>query len=288
MNGNLSYYIGYYSPTIIGGLLLVYGIRANYLGLETELILHSKSKKAHSVIKWIGFALSALLFASDLFAVIDNWLSFDIFTLLTMVGALALLVYTLFYMYKKPSCLFSAAMIFVGSAYIYGIISSIPYYILRLSNADYALSYIFMGILPTFAVGILYIVSAVLLYKEDYSVKIIKSLGYTILALEILSNVVGNTIIYQSILAAILIAIPNLWFAVVVMLYMSVLKINSLRDMPVTTEPECAVAGNIFREIVMPEGGWKCECGRVHQKYETSCICGKTKIESQKHNVIEQ
>ena len=27
----------------------------------------------------------------------------------------------------------------------------------------------------------------------------------------------------------------------------------------------------------MPSGGWACDCGRVHNAYESSCVCGKTK-----------
>jgi len=30
----------------------------------------------------------------------------------------------------------------------------------------------------------------------------------------------------------------------------------------------------------LPEGGWRCSCGRGHPKYETSCICGKTKTDN--------
>lgn len=30
--------------------------------------------------------------------------------------------------------------------------------------------------------------------------------------------------------------------------------------------------------------GWQCSCGRVHPKYETSCICGKSKFDNLKPN----
>ena len=29
----------------------------------------------------------------------------------------------------------------------------------------------------------------------------------------------------------------------------------------------------------VPASGWKCKCGRIHQSYETSCVCGTTKME---------
>lgn len=31
-------------------------------------------------------------------------------------------------------------------------------------------------------------------------------------------------------------------------------------------------------------GGWTCTCGRKHQNYETSCICGVTKASLQKNS----
>ena len=36
-------------------------------------------------------------------------------------------------------------------------------------------------------------------------------------------------------------------------------------------------------EIVL-DGGWRCFCGRVHQKFESSCVCGKTKAECKNKN----
>lgn len=288
VDGNLGYYIGYYSPTIIGVLLMAFGIRANYIGLETELVLHRNSKKTHTVVKWIGFALSVLLLLGNLYSIITDGPGFDIFTLLNLLGMLALSVYSLFYMYKKPSCLFSTAMIFVGSAYVYGVVSDIPYYIMYLSDTDYFIPYLYMGILPRLITGILYIVAATILYKEDFSVKVVRVLGWTIFALEVFCNVAAYTILFNDMMSAILLALPDLPFAVVVMLYMSVLNVNTLRDVPMTTEANDTITVNGVKEMPLSEGGWKCECGRVHQKYETSCICGKTKNESKKHVAIEE
>ena len=34
-------------------------------------------------------------------------------------------------------------------------------------------------------------------------------------------------------------------------------------------------------EQQFPDGsGWKCSCGRIHPKFETSCICGKSKFDN--------
>ena len=36
----------------------------------------------------------------------------------------------------------------------------------------------------------------------------------------------------------------------------------------------------IQKSVPMPQGGWQCSCGRNHQAYETSCICGMTKAKA--------
>ena len=38
-------------------------------------------------------------------------------------------------------------------------------------------------------------------------------------------------------------------------------------------EPEEDLSGGV------PQGGWRCHCGRVHPGYESSCVCGKSKSE---------
>ena len=35
-----------------------------------------------------------------------------------------------------------------------------------------------------------------------------------------------------------------------------------------------------FVAAPVPGAGWRCSCGRPHPKYETSCICGKSKFDS--------
>lgn len=39
-----------------------------------------------------------------------------------------------------------------------------------------------------------------------------------------------------------------------------------------------------FVAAPVPDAGWRCSCGRVHPKYETSCICGKSKFDNLKPN----
>lgn len=281
-NPDLWFNIGFYSPAITGILLLIFGSRDYRNEIYSELILHSNSKKFHTVIKWVGFVLSTLLFIYYLLAFISSWSDFNIFTILNIFGFLSFSVYSLFYMYKKPSCLFSATMIFIGVAYIYGIISNLTYYILYLPDADYFVPYVFTGILPRLAAGILYIAIASIIHKESFSAKTIKVLGWTVFALEILNRVVSSIVVLQSIYFADLVGLVYLLFVIILMLYLSVFKINTLRDASAPVVNRETVYQSIYQVNSAPSytDGWQCSCGRAHPKYETSCICGKSKFDN--------
>lgn len=289
---NLGFYIGFYSPTIIGITLLIFGSRAYRNQIYSKLILHSNNQKIHTAIKWVGFTSSAILFVFYLVFFIVGRFNFNIITIANLLGMLAFSVYSLFYMYKKPSCLFSTALIFIGVAYIYEIISKSSYYILYLSQKDYYVPYVFTGILPRLIAGTLYIVAATIVYKETFSVKSIRNLGWIIFALEILSRVVSNIVMLQSIDFADPLVLTDFLFVIVVMLYMSVLKVNSLRD-----SPKPIVESNhyfaqrteqSFDATPAPNTGWRCSCGRPHPRYETSCVCGKSKFDSIPHVQSEE
>ena len=284
VGGNLGYYIGFYSPAIIGIALLVYGSRAYRNGIYSELVLHTKSKKIHTVIKWVGFTVSTLLFIYYLLYFITNLSDFNIFSLFNLFGTLAFSVYALFYMYKKPSCLFSTTLVFIGVSYIYGIISKLTYYILYLPEADFFIPYIFTGVLPRLIAGILYIVIATIVFKENFSVNSIKALGWIVFVLEFLSRVVSSFVVMQRFYLGDLVSLVYLLFVVILMLYTSVFKINTLRNgaAPVfeyNHYPE-QQAEPSFESIPVPDARWRCSCGRPHPRYETSCICGKSKFES--------
>ena len=36
-------------------------------------------------------------------------------------------------------------------------------------------------------------------------------------------------------------------------------------------------------QLPLPEGGWRCKCGRPHAPYVSDCVCGCTKKEAQNH-----
>ena len=283
-SGNLGYYIGFYSPAIIGIALLVFGFRAYRNEIYSALVLHSKSKKIHTVVKWVGFTVSTLLFIYYLLYFITNLSDFDIFSLFNLFGTVAFSVYALFYMYKKPSCLFSATLVFVGVAYIYGIISNLSYYILYLPDADFFIPYVFTGILPRLFAGILYIVVATIVFKEIFSTNTVKVLGWIIFALEFLNRVVSSIVVMQSLYLGDLVSLVYLLFVVILMLYTSVLKMNTMRAGS-TPDVENKYYSkqkteHSFESIPVPDAGWRCSCGRPHPRYETSCICGKSKFES--------
>ena len=276
----IAYIIGFFLPTIIGIALLIFGSRAYRNQLYSELILHRKSRKIHTVTKWVGFVLSTLLFVYYLLSFIYYWPEPDIFALLNMVGTLSFSVYSLLYMYKKPCCLFSSALIFMGVAYIYGIISNLSYYFLYLPDTDHFIPYVLTGILPRSIAGILYIVVAVILHKEVFSVKAVKLLGWTIFALEILNKVVLRIIVWQGVYLGDLPSLIYLLFVIVLTLYMSVFRINTLPNSLKTTDQRLDRRnGPPSNMMSVPASGWRCNCGRPHHRFETSCVCGRSKYD---------
>lgn len=277
---NIGYYIGYYLPAIGGVFLLIFGGRACGNGIYSKLILHNKNKKIHTVMKWCGFALSTFLLLCNLLTFIISWDEIDVLSILNILGFLSFSVYTLFYMYKKPSCLFSAALIFVGVAYIYGICRNIAYYVLYLPDEEYFVPYIFTGILPTIAAGILYIIIASIIHKECFSVKVIRVLGWAVFALETLSRVVCNIIVLQSGYFTDYLGMIYFAYITILMMYICVFKVNTLAAVPSRGSGSKFDESSDFPSIIVPVNttGWQCGCGRVHPAYETACVCGKSKF----------
>lgn len=230
MPADFWYQVGFYSPAIIGFLLLVFGIRAHSNELYSKIVLHKNEKKIHTIIKWVAFAISTLFFVTCLLTLIENLSEIDFTNLFLLFATLALSVYSLFYMYKKPSCLLSTALIFMGVSYIYEILIGGVTYMMLYEEAGFLGAYIFANLAPGLIAGILYIVVAVKLYKEDFSIPVVKVLGWVILALEILSQWVFLIIICQEFFITTLVRLPYLLLVTALAFYISVLKLNSLRD----------------------------------------------------------
>lgn len=219
---NPGYYLGLYAPGIVGIVLLVFGIRAYRKKLYSKLILHSRRRKISAVIKWLGIIVSTLLL---IIYILTGIPTIRLELLLNLFGALSFCVYALFYMDKKPSCLFSTALIFLGVGYLYTLISNAYYYMLFGTDL-----YFYTSILPRLLAGVLYIVVAAIVFREKFSVTGVKILGWIIFALEILHRVVCGVLITQGIYFMSLYNLLELLFVMIVALYLSVLKINTLQE----------------------------------------------------------
>ena len=242
--------IGFYSVGITGIILLIYGIRAYSKGFYSQLILHSRTKKIHTITKWILFSITTLLFVFYVLSFISSWPYFNFFTILMIFATLSFALYLLLYAYKKPSCLFSTALIFTGVAYLYGIINSLTYYILYLSDMDNYILYVILGIIPRLITGILYIVIAAKLYKEKFSINVIKVLGWIAFCLEFTNRVLCDLLVFQSFYFYNISLILNILLIVGLLLYLSVFKMNTLRDITVEDDVDtirfCRKCGSLL------------------------------------------
>lgn len=212
--------------------MLIYGIRAYSNGFYSQLILHSRTKKIHTISKWILFCITILLFVFYVLSFISWWHDFNLFTVLMIFATLSFALYLLLYVYKKPSCLFSASLIFMGVAYLYGLSSNLMYYILYLSDMHKDL-YVILVIIPRLITGIMYIIIATKLYKEKFSVNVIKVLGWLAFGLEFTNRVLYSLIVFQRFYFYDISDILYVLFIVGLLLYLSVFKMNTLRHITV-------------------------------------------------------
>ena len=216
------YYVGLYGPGIVGLALLIFGVLAYRKGLYSKLVLHEGNSKFAKVMKWGGFAVSGLLML--VYAVSNmRYLTFD--ALLPLLGTVAFCVYSLEYMGKKPSCLFSAVLILIGVTYLYSLITNAYFYSLFVT-----MPFVIMSIVPQLLAGILYIVIAVMIYWEKFPILVVKILGWVVLALELLPRVAYSLVMTQTIYLRDVGALLELLFVVVLALYISALKINTLKN----------------------------------------------------------
>ena len=58
---NAGYNSGFYTVGIVGIVLFIFGINAYKKGLRSQLVLHTKSRKFHTVFKWVMFVVTSLL-----------------------------------------------------------------------------------------------------------------------------------------------------------------------------------------------------------------------------------
>ena len=255
-SSDIWYNIGFYSIGVVGVILLIFGIKAYKKGLRSQLVLHTKSRKFHIVIKWIMFIITAFVCVDYSISFIQNFDNFNIYTLLIVFAALAFAVYLLFYIYKKPSCLPSTCLIFMGIAYLYGILSNMTYYLIYASEYDFWTTMLIFRIIPQLIVGILYIILATKLYKEKFSVNAVKVIGWVAFVLEfsnviiypILISIEYGFIFYFYNISSLLYAL----FVLGLLLYISAFKINTLKQRKVYDTADmvrfCRKCGNALLE----------------------------------------
>lgn len=241
-DGNILYTvafgIGFFSIGITGTMLLFYGMKAHSDALRSQLVLHIRTNKVHTTIKWITFGISAILFTVYLWVFVYYLSYFDIFLLLMIFVNFSFMLYMLFYVYRKPCCLFSTVLTLMGVAYLY-------LFIVNSNSIKYMDSYSLYFMLK-FVIGILYIIIATKLYKENFSVKTIRWLARIAFVIELISLIIDviesdyshifNINVYNSIDTAILaLSIFSYYIYPIVLsfcifLYTGVLGINTLQE----------------------------------------------------------
>lgn len=226
---SIGFNIGFYSMGIVGIVLLIFGIAVYSEGSCSHLILHKKSKKFHTVVQYVAFSLTALLFLGYLLSFINSLPDIDFSALLMICGMLSLAIYLLFYLYKRPSCLFSASLIFISIGYLYELYSYFTYYMLVLSKMANSNLYVIFGIIPRLITSILYLIIAVRIYKEMFSVKFIKTMGLIAFALEFSNRILCNIIVFRSFYFRDWGILLSDLLPVVLLMYISIFEINTLR-----------------------------------------------------------
>lgn len=219
--------VGFYSVGVAGAILLFYGVRACSGGLCSQLILHNKTKTLHAVARWVMFSISTFLLVFYVISFINSWPDINVFTILMIFATLSFAVYMLLYVYKKPCCLFSTALIFTGFACLF---SSLTLYTSFLLDIDNYGIYVIFKFVPNIIAGVLYIIIAVKLYKEDFSVNVIKVLGWTAFALEFINRVLCDLIIFKNFYFYNLSSVLFVLLTVGILLYTSVFEMNTLKE----------------------------------------------------------
>ena len=216
---------GFYTTGIVGIVLVAFGISAYKKGLRSQLILHTRSRKSHTVIKWVAFVITILLFVYYLITFITTFSDLNIYAFLMIFATLSFALYLLLYLYKKPCCLLSTSLIFIGISYLYSSVGNMIFSLLYLPDMnDWPLVAIFR-IVPKLIAGILYMVIASKLYKENFYAQVIRAIGWVTFVMEfsvgILYPVLIGSIYYFNLF--------HVLFTIVLLIYISVFKINTLK-----------------------------------------------------------
>lgn len=169
----------YFGTGICGIVLLIFGLQAYKKGERPAFVLHVCTRKIHTVIRWVCVGLVLLIFLYSILRFVCFWQYNSVsIMLLQILSAAFLLVYLLFYIGKRPSYVFSAALILVGIMYLFRGVNLFANYILYFSTWESAAVLSWSRVYSFYMIGILYIVLAVKFYREKYTGRWIRIFGW--------------------------------------------------------------------------------------------------------------
>ena len=181
---DIGMFLGDNAFIIIGILLLIFGFKAYNSKDTATVVLHSYTKKSFTVIKYISFFLLLIRPVFQSIYIFENIsYVFNVSFILDFILLILIFIYLLFYINKNPCFLFSAALLFEVISYIYSSATT-------LNNSIYCLDHInffFAESCTLLLLGIIYIILAIKLYKEKFSSLFIKILGYSSLAVYLIT-----------------------------------------------------------------------------------------------------
>jgi putative Ca2+/H+ antiporter (TMEM165/GDT1 family) len=163
---------------------MVFGIKAYKTGETAKLILHESRK----VPKWIFSVLMVLLLIVGIIDNLPSMLAFD--AIWYLFAAISMIVYLLSHQGKKPSFLFSATAICTGCACILiPLGNSIDMYSLYLATDDALFAkVVIIPLILQIICAVLNILIGFLIYREKFSVPMIKVLGWCAFLLFLISK----------------------------------------------------------------------------------------------------
>lgn len=186
---NFPSFLGYSIVGIIGCIFLIIGIANIKKGRKATIVLHEGVKPSYTIISYffpVVLGLFSFLFVIDIFKY------FYASSIFLSIGNILLFTYLLLQRSKKPTFLFSLSILLIGLYYIVGQFETLIN-MLYFIGTEYFSRIIFLKLIIVVA-SIIYIVIAIMLYREKFSIKCIKILGSAAFALLTLNEVFGSLI----------------------------------------------------------------------------------------------
>ena len=193
----LFYLIGYLLPGVCGIVSLFCGYIAYCNGDTAKIILHTNTATHHTIIKRICISLLFVLLLYIVFInLIRDGFGVSLSLIFSLFAIVLMLLYLMLHQGKKPSFLFSAAVVLAGMSYVCGILSNMT-----------------VAAIPYFAIGILYILIGVMLYKEKFLLNRIRVMGAIAFGLEMVMVIYYRLMYWAFIPFIIALILPTTIFA---------------------------------------------------------------------------